>query len=323
MNGTDMTPKVSVCVVTYNQERYIAKCLQSIVDQETDFPFEVIVGDDASTDGTRAIVRDFAERYPGKVTAVLHETNVGPTQNYLSVHNLARGAYVAHVDGDDYCLPGKLARLASHLDQQPDCRIAWHRMIILNERGQTAVGMPLVPVSNFIASERLTAADLAKYYGLTGCHSGSMYRRAARKIWTTDDEILDYFLTLSFCIDGGYASYIDEPYGVYRFFSTDITLTKVKGAMAVGLGKLGMMRQFLASNPELSRAFAAQCLLEILIRAYFGYPLKREYWKMFLACRRIPLPSDLWLIGRVFMANRNTRLRAAFESLPPSQSALV
>lgn len=323
MNETDKAPKVSVCVVTYNQERYIAKCLQSILDQETDFAFEVIVGDDASTDATRAIVRDFAERYPGKLTAVLHEANVGPTQNYLSVHNLARGAYVAHLDGDDYCLPGKLARLADHMDQQPDCRIVWHRMIILNERGQTAIGMPLVPVSNFIASQRLTAADLAKYYGLTGCHSGSMYRRSARKVWATDEEILDYFLTLSFCIDGGYASYIDEPYGVYRFFTTDITLTKVKGAVTVGMGKLGMMRQFLASNPELSRPFAAQCLLEILIRAYFRYPLKREYWKAFLACRRIPSLADLWLIGRVFMANRNTRLRAAFESLPPPQSALV
>ncbi|MFL6716690.1 MAG: hypothetical protein ACJ8G3_10050, partial [Burkholderiaceae bacterium] len=168
-----------------------------------------------------------------------------------------------------------------------------------------------------------TATDLAKYYGLTGCHSGSMYRQSARKIWAIDGEVLDYFLTLSFCIDGGYASYIDEPYGVYRFFSTDITLTKVKGAVTVGTGKLGMIRQFLASNPELSRPFAAQCLLEILIRAYFGYPLKREYWKAFLACRRIPSPSDLWLISRVFMANRNTRLRAAFESLPPAQSALV
>lgn len=323
MNGKDMAPKVSVCVVTYNQERYIAKCLQSIMDQETDFPFEVIVGDDASTDATRAIVQDFADRYPGKVIAVLHDANIGPTQNYLSVHNLARGVYVAHLDGDDYCLPGKLARLAAHMDQQPDCRIVWHRMIILNERGQTAVGMPLVPVSNFIASERLTAADMAKYYGLTGCHSGSMYRRAARKVWATDEEILDYFLTLSFCIDGGYASYIDEPYGVYRFFTTDITLTKVKGAMTVGLGKLGMMRQLLKSNPELSKPFAAQCLLEILIRAYFGHPLKREYWRAFLACRRIPSLADLWLIGRVFMANRNARLRAAFESLPPPQSALV
>ena len=51
------TPKVSVCVITYNQEKYIAQCLQSIVDQETDFDFEIIVGDDCSTDGTREIVR--------------------------------------------------------------------------------------------------------------------------------------------------------------------------------------------------------------------------------------------------------------------------
>lgn len=314
MTRTDMTPKVSVCVVTYNQERYIAKCLQSIVDQETDFPFEVIVGDDASTDATRAIVRDFAERYPGKVTAVLHETNIGPTQNYLSVHNLARGVYVAHLDGDDYCLPGKLARLASHLDQQPDCRIVWHRMIILNQDGESAIGMPLVPVATFTGSNQLRAEDLAKHYGLTGCHSGSMYRASARKVFRSSNEVLDYFLTLSFCADGGHAAYIDEPYGVYRFFSSDMTLTKTRGDMAVGLGKISLIKSYLVSNPELAKSFAAQCVLELMIRTYFRYPLKREYLKLLLACRTLPRLSDLRMITRIFLANRNTRLREAFAS---------
>ena len=55
-------PKVSVCVVTYNQEKYVAQGLQSIVDQETDFDFEIIVGDDCSTDGTREILENFKEK---------------------------------------------------------------------------------------------------------------------------------------------------------------------------------------------------------------------------------------------------------------------
>src|SRR5450759_3411095 len=68
-------PKVSVCVVTYNQEKFIRQCLQSIVDQETDCDFEVIVGDDCSTDGTRDIVREFAERYPTMIKVILQDTN--------------------------------------------------------------------------------------------------------------------------------------------------------------------------------------------------------------------------------------------------------
>jgi len=113
-------PKVSVCVVTYNQEKYIRQCLQSIVDQETDFDFEVIVGDDCSTDSTRAIVQEFADRYQGLVKPIFHEKNLGPSQNYFSVHKSAKGEYVAHVDGDDYWLPNKLPYQVNILDKNRD-----------------------------------------------------------------------------------------------------------------------------------------------------------------------------------------------------------
>lgn len=314
MNHAGVTPKVSVCVVTYNHEKYIGKCLQSIVDQKTDFPFEVIVADDNSTDATAAILRDYAERYPDLIKPVLQEENIGPTQNYFSVHNRARGKYVAHLDGDDFCLPGKLARLVSYLDAHPDCRIVWHRMYILNQSGESAVGMPLVPVSKFIGSGPLRAADLAKYYGMTGCHSGSMYRASSKKIFGRDEEILDYFITLSFCVDGGYAAYIDEPYGVYRFFTNEMTLTKTRGNVTVGIGKARLMKCFLTSNPELAKSFAAQCVLEIMVRTYFRHPLVWEYVKILFACRTLPAPSDVWMISKMFLANRNTKLREAFTS---------
>lgn len=311
------SPKVSVCVVTYNQEKYIRTCLQSIVDQETDFDFEVIVGDDASSDGTSAIVGEFAERYPDMVRAVVREKNVGPTQNYLDIHNMVRGQYVAHVDGDDYCLPGKLKRLAEHLDREPDCAIVWHRMIILNEKGQSAVGMPIVPISKFIKSTRLYAEDLAKYYGLTGCHSGSMYRASQKRVHAREQETIDYFSTLAFCIGGAYASYIEEPYGVYRFFAHEKTITRAKGLLITGRCKLDLMRNYLVTNPEFARQFAAQCLFEVLRRAYLRYPLKWDYFRMFLACRSIPSPSDVALIIKVFMANRNARLQREFSRSKP------
>ena len=95
-------PEVSVCVVTYNQEKYITECLQSVVDQETDFDFEVLVGDDCSTDGTRRIVQEFAEKYPDIIKPILHSKNTGAFHNYVSVHNAAMGKYIAHLDGDDY-----------------------------------------------------------------------------------------------------------------------------------------------------------------------------------------------------------------------------
>ena len=314
MTLNSKTPKVSVCVVTYNQEKYIRECLQSIVDQQTDFDFEVIVGDDCSTDNTAYIVQEFAERYPDIVRPLHQRRNVGPTQNYLQVHNLARAPYIAHLDGDDYCLPGKLATLAAFLDAHEDCRIVWHRMLIINERGQTAVGMPVTPISRFIPTNKLNAADLAKYYGITGCHSGSMYRTSARKIFARKEETLDYFFSLSFVLDGGYASYIEEPYGVYRFFAHENTLTRCKGSVITGMGTLDMMQSLIPTNPELRKYFAAQCILELMVRTYLRYPLKWEYFKTLLACRSIPSPKDIALIVKVFLANRNTTLRTAFNN---------
>ena len=111
-------PKMSVCVITYNQERYIGQCLQSLVEQKTDFDFEVIVGDDCSTDGTLAVVQEFVNRYPDIVRTILQPTNTGGSKNYLQVHAAAIGTYVAHVDGDDYALPGKLQAQAEVLEDR-------------------------------------------------------------------------------------------------------------------------------------------------------------------------------------------------------------
>lgn len=119
MEGIEEKPKVSVCVVTYNHEKYIAECLQSIVDQETNFDFEVIVGDDCSTDRTREVVQAYVEKYPGKIRTLLHGKNVGAAQNYYSVHNQAKGEYIAHLDGDDYWMQNKLQYQVGLLDEKP------------------------------------------------------------------------------------------------------------------------------------------------------------------------------------------------------------
>lgn len=306
-------PKVSVCIVTYNQEKFIGQCLQSIVEQETDFDFEIIVGDDASQDGTRRVIQQFVENYPEVIRAVFHEKNKGPTNNYLSVHNLAKGEYIAHLDGDDYALPGKLTALANHLDSNPDCAIVWHRMRILNERGQSAAGMPITPIENILGKNKLYAKDLALYYGITGCHSGSMYRKSAKTINHADGEMLDYYFTLSMCVSGSCAMYISECLGVYRFFATEQTVTRSKGALLVGCAKLQLIDDYLKSNPELKKSFAAQCLFEALLRRYLRYPLVFDYLKMWARAGFLFRPSDFLLICRFFSRNRSSILRSRFK----------
>lgn len=307
-------PKISVCIVTYNQVSYIRKCVESILTQSVNCDFEVIVGDDFSTDGTREVLRELKNMYPDRLSLILHEKNIGPINNYFSVHNLARGEYVAHLDGDDYALPGKLQVLHDYLDEYSDCRIVWHRMVILNELGETAIGMPVTPLRETTGKDKFYLADLAKLYGLTGCHSGSMYRRSAKKLDGYPKPTIDYFITMTFISDGGFAGYIDEPYGVYRFFKQDQTLTRQKGGRYVGVAQLDLIPVLLEQNPNLAREFSAQLLFEFFCRLYLRYPLKWQFFKQFLRCRALPRFKDLKLIWRVFNASRNKNLQKAFKN---------
>lgn len=125
--------KVSVCVVTYNQEKYIAECLDSLVSQETDFKFEIIVGEDCSTDGTRAIVQQYVDRYPDIVKPIFHKNNVGAVENIKQVYLAAKGKYIAHLDGDDMALPTKLQKQFDIMEKNPQAIICSHKVLSLSE----------------------------------------------------------------------------------------------------------------------------------------------------------------------------------------------
>ena len=120
--------KVSVCVVTYNQENYIAECLDSLVNQVTSFKYEIIVGEDCSTDGTRAIVQNYVDKYPDLIIPLFYQNNMGAVENIKQVYKKAKGKYIAHLDGDDLALPGKLQKQFDILEKNLDCSICVHNM---------------------------------------------------------------------------------------------------------------------------------------------------------------------------------------------------
>lgn len=126
--------KVSVCVISYNQENYIAQCLQSLVDQVTNFDFEIIIGDDCSSDKTRDIIRDFSIKH-SNIVENFHQENIGTVKNILSTYKLAKGKYICHLDGDDYALPGKLQSQFDVLEANPDCNLCTHDVVIVSKDG--------------------------------------------------------------------------------------------------------------------------------------------------------------------------------------------
>jgi glycosyltransferase involved in cell wall biosynthesis len=131
-----MNPKVSVCIVTYNQENYIGACLDSVLSQKTDFDFEIIVGDDASTDKTKDIIIEFAKKHPEYIKPILHEKNIGPTANILSTYRLAQAPYIAHLDGDDLMLENKLQTQLNILESNKDCIACTHDVHLINPEGK-------------------------------------------------------------------------------------------------------------------------------------------------------------------------------------------
>lgn len=126
---TDRKPKVSVIVLTYNQENLIGRTLDSILAQKCDFPFEIIVGEDCSTDGTLAVCRDYAERYPDVIRLFANNPNKGLLDNYYDCILEARGEYIADCGGDDFWIdPLKLQKEADILDSDSEITIvhtAW------------------------------------------------------------------------------------------------------------------------------------------------------------------------------------------------------
>ncbi len=123
------SPRVSVCITTYNHGQYIAQTLDSVLIQKTNFEFELIVGEDDSDDDTREVVINYAKQNPGKIHLFLNERkNVifisgRPTGRWNLVNNLehAKGEYIALVEGDDYWIDqSKLQKQVDFLDSHPD-----------------------------------------------------------------------------------------------------------------------------------------------------------------------------------------------------------
>lgn len=114
-------------MITYNQDRYIAQAINSVLEQQTTFPIEIIIGEDCSTDDTRQIVEQLAAANPEVIQLRLAEQNQGGKLNFVGTLGQARGEYVVILEGDDYFTdPLKLQRQVEALDARPDWAICFH-----------------------------------------------------------------------------------------------------------------------------------------------------------------------------------------------------
>jgi len=213
--GPRSAVKLSVAMITYNHECFIRQALESVLAQRVNFDYEIVVGEDCSTDGTRAILMDFYRRYPERIVPLLHDRNIGALRNFQATLAACRGQYLAIVEADDYwTCEDKLRRQVDFLDQHPDYAICCHRAQI---RDETAGGR--VDVIPFFAAGSYTIEDLIAFNFISTCTV--MYR------WGSVGPLPDWFLDLKLgdwplhilVARSGKIELMDEVMAVYRLHS--------------------------------------------------------------------------------------------------------
>lgn len=172
--------KVSVLIITYNQKNFIRKAIDSALAQQTSFPFEILVGDDFSKDGTREIIQEYEQQYPGKVIGVLHPRNMGKNGgiNFLETLRRARGEYYALMDGDDYWTDSlKLQKQVDFLDAHPECSTVFHNAVITYEDGTPSHLLNTPDQPPFYTVEDLIGEDEVWFMAT----SSTMYRNILKE----------------------------------------------------------------------------------------------------------------------------------------------
>lgn len=121
-------------MVTYNHEKYIKQAIESVIMQKTNFDYELVIGEDCSTDKTKEIVFGYKQKYPNIIKVLLNKENMGAGANFIQTLNVCKGRYIALLDGDDYWTdPHKLQKQVDFLDVNTDYNISSHNVYVMRD----------------------------------------------------------------------------------------------------------------------------------------------------------------------------------------------
>lgn len=207
--------KVSVLVMTYNHVNFIAQALDSILMQQVDFDYEIIISEDCSTDGTREIVLDYCERFPHLIRLLLSQENIRTNKVVARGIHAAKGDYIALLDGDDYWISRyKLKKQVDFLESNPDCAICFHNAQVIHENSDQAPW-------NWTPEHQKkfsTLEDLWMGNFMATC--STLFRRGL--FGSVPDWYDDFFPITDWPLhllnaEHGLIGYVDEVMGVYRY----------------------------------------------------------------------------------------------------------
>lgn len=202
-------PIVTVCIATHNQRDFIAQCINSVLEQAADAEVHILVGDDASTDGTSEIVAQLAHDHPGRIEHFSRNPNMGAFANMRDLIARADGDFIARIDGDDYWLSGKLARQLAFLQAHPDCTAVYTNAITVDERGNR------IGLFNDVGDAQFDLAALLRRGNFLN-NSSVLFRAVGKGAWLgVEAPQIDYRAHL-WHARHGWIGHIGEPLAAYR-----------------------------------------------------------------------------------------------------------
>ncbi len=226
-------PELSICVTVYNHEKFITECLNSIVYQITDFNFEIVIGEDCSTDNTRNIVIEYAKKYPELIVPILYEQNQGTKQcpgkgNFINTFYKCKGKYIVHIEGDDYLTdPNKLQIQYNYLIENPEASACFHNALVVYDDNL----LPFYEINKPDQKPKIFPEDLLYDKEVWFMATASvMFRRNL-----IAEKFPDWFLKCKsgdiplYCMlsSQGYVGYIPKIMSVYRKHPTGLSMTDI------------------------------------------------------------------------------------------------
>jgi glycosyltransferase involved in cell wall biosynthesis len=277
-NITDIT--VSVAMVTYDHEAFIAEAIESVLKQQTHFKVELVIGEDCSTDGTSAIAQVYAERFPERIRLLLSEHNQGMMVNFTTVLNTCRGRYVALLDGDDYWIDSaKLQKQVDFLESHPECAICFHDVVAIFENQEGKSRRFCSPMQKEIS----TLEDLLLDNFIPAC--SCMFRRGlfgALPAWFVTLPWGDWPLHI-LNAQYGDVGYIDDLMGVYRVHSGGVSQSPGRPKEIYN----GRIRMFRALDKQLDHRYHALIKQQIAVNYYRKAALERRQGSKLGALRNL------------------------------------
>ena len=302
-----MAPLVTVVITTYNQEHYIRQAIDSVLAQKTDFDFEIYITEDCGTDGTRAILQEYAAKYPGRIRLNLRDKNVGISRNWYEGLCAAKGEFVCTLEGDDWWRDGsKLQKQADFLRAHPEYLAVSHTLLLTDDTGRTWGTLP--------DDKRILNADATMSlflrgvtYSCTACMVRNIFKTPdpAREAYVTANRSIADFALCMLYLDGGRVFVMDEAMSAYRVSGGDAahqnynTRASAVKKYADFLDVVLASRDYFGSRYPFTRCLLAGTFYPLIDRVKYGGlgPFLKEMGRL-PAAAKLALP--FYFVGRCF-----------------------